>query len=99
MQYLRRKHSAMRQKRHTYNVNIGQSYEDDNAEFNHGKSCLNPKPRTSNRHFSKSLHDDVITRKRIGLCGGNSSVTSEFPSQRTSNTGFDIFRDIKENKQ
>ena len=30
----------------------------------------------------------------LALCEGNSPVTGEFPSQRASNAGFDVFFDV-----
>ena len=35
----------------------------------------------------------------LALCEGNSPVTGEFPSQRASNAGFDVFFDVSLNKQ
>ena len=34
----------------------------------------------------------------LALCEGNSPVTGEFPSQRASNVGFDVFFDVSVNK-
>ena len=34
----------------------------------------------------------------LGICEGNPPVTVEFPLQRASNVGFDIFFDVNQNK-
>ena len=35
----------------------------------------------------------------LALCEGNSPVTGEFPSQRVSNAGFDVFFEVSLNKR
>ena len=44
------------------------------------------------------VHDDVIKWKHFRvtdpLCGGNSPVTGEFPSQRPVTRSFDVFFDL-----
>ena len=35
----------------------------------------------------------------LALCAGNSQVTSEFPSQRSVTQSFDVFFDLRVNKQ
>ena len=46
-------------------------------------------------------HDDVIKWKHfpLALCEGNPEVTGEFPSQSPVTRGFDIFIDLRLNKQ
>ena len=56
-------------------------------------------------------HDDVMTWKPwwrhpmeifsalLALCAGNSPVTGEFPSQRPVTRSFDVFFDLRLNKQ
>ena len=48
------------------------------------------------------LHDDVIKWKHsasLALCAGNSPVTGEFPTQRPMTWSFDVFFDLRLNKQ
>ena len=48
-------------------------------------------------------HDDVIKWKhfsaKLALCAGNSPVSGEFPSQRPVTRSFDVFFDLRLNKQ
>ena len=39
-------------------------------------------------------HQMEIFSALLALCEGNSPVTGEFPSQRASNAGFDVFFDV-----
>ena len=49
------------------------------------------------------LHDDVIEMETfsalLAICADNSPVTGEFPAQRTMTRSFDIFFDLRLNKQ
>ena len=54
-------------------------------------------------HQLLMVHDDVTKWKHfpalLGLCEGNSSVTGEFPSQRSVTRSFDVFFDLSLNKR
>ena len=52
--------------------------------------------------IESQLHEDVIKWKHFrvtGHCAGNSPVTGEFPYQRPVTRSFDVFFDLRLNKQ
>ena len=48
-----------------------------------------------------TYHDDVIetVSALLDICAGNSSVSGEFPAQRPVTRGFDVFFDLRPDKQ
>ena len=49
--------------------------------------------------MSMQWHDDGNIFRVTGHCAGNSPVTGEFPTQRPVTQGFDVFFDLRMNKQ
>ena len=56
-----------------------------------------------NENKSCSKHDDVIEMETssalLAFCAGNSPVTGEFHAQRPVTRSFDVFFDLRLNKQ